>query len=162
MASPTQWTWVWVDSGSWCWTGRPGVLQFMGLHVCGSCGVFRTMNRVASAPSCSAFIHRDALEEVSGPVLVTQSLSSGSSQAPEHRLGSCGAEGSLPPWHVESLWTRDQTNIPCIGEVNVGIKMVPFLCFVERATWETFLFDLVSLSRKCMKHGMNPKILECP
>ena len=30
MASPTQWTWVWVDSGSWWWTGRPGGLQFMG------------------------------------------------------------------------------------------------------------------------------------
>ena len=25
MASPTQWTWVWVDSGSWWWTGKPGV-----------------------------------------------------------------------------------------------------------------------------------------
>ena len=32
MASSTQWTWVWVDSGSWWWTGRPGVLQFMGLQ----------------------------------------------------------------------------------------------------------------------------------
>ena len=32
MASLTQWTWVWVDSGSWWWTGRPGVLQFMGLQ----------------------------------------------------------------------------------------------------------------------------------
>ena len=30
MASPTQWTWVWVDTGSWWWTGRPGVLQSMG------------------------------------------------------------------------------------------------------------------------------------
>ena len=30
MASPTRWIWVWVDSGSWWWTGRPGVLQFMG------------------------------------------------------------------------------------------------------------------------------------
>ena len=30
MASPTQWTWVWVNSRSWCWTGRPGVLRFMG------------------------------------------------------------------------------------------------------------------------------------
>jgi len=30
MASPTQWTWVWVNSGSlWC-TGMPGVLQSMG------------------------------------------------------------------------------------------------------------------------------------
>ena len=32
MASPTRWTWVWVDSGSLWWTGRPGVLQFMGLQ----------------------------------------------------------------------------------------------------------------------------------
>ena len=30
MASPTWRTWVWVNSGSWWWTGRPGVLQFMG------------------------------------------------------------------------------------------------------------------------------------
>ena len=30
MASPAQWTWVWVDSGSWWWTGRPGVLWLMG------------------------------------------------------------------------------------------------------------------------------------
>ena len=30
MASPTQWTWVWVNSGSWWWTGRPSVLQSMG------------------------------------------------------------------------------------------------------------------------------------
>ena len=30
MASPTPWTWVWVNSGSWWWTGRPGVLRFMG------------------------------------------------------------------------------------------------------------------------------------
>ena len=30
MASPTQWTWIWVNSGSWWWTGRPGVLQSMG------------------------------------------------------------------------------------------------------------------------------------
>ena len=27
-----QWTWVWVNSGSWQWTGRPGMLQPMGLQ----------------------------------------------------------------------------------------------------------------------------------
>ena len=32
MASPTRWTWVWVNSGSQWWTGRPGVLQSMGLQ----------------------------------------------------------------------------------------------------------------------------------
>ena len=30
MALPTQLTWVWVGSGSWWWTGKPGVLQSMG------------------------------------------------------------------------------------------------------------------------------------
>ena len=30
MASPAQWTWVWVSSRSWWWTGRPGMLQSMG------------------------------------------------------------------------------------------------------------------------------------
>ena len=32
MASLTQWTWVWVNSGSWWWTRRPGVLWSMGLQ----------------------------------------------------------------------------------------------------------------------------------
>ena len=31
MASRTKWTWVWVNSRSWWWTGRPGVLQSMGV-----------------------------------------------------------------------------------------------------------------------------------
>ena len=29
MASLIRWTWIWVNSGSWWWTGRPGVLWFM-------------------------------------------------------------------------------------------------------------------------------------
>ena len=30
MASLTWCTWIWVNSGSWWWTGRPGVLRFIG------------------------------------------------------------------------------------------------------------------------------------
>ena len=30
MASLTRWTWVWVSSGSWWWTGKPGVVQSIG------------------------------------------------------------------------------------------------------------------------------------
>ena len=30
IASPTRWAWVWVNSGSWGWTGKPGMLQSMG------------------------------------------------------------------------------------------------------------------------------------
>ena len=32
MASSTQWTWVWVNSRGWWWTGRPGMLWFIGLQ----------------------------------------------------------------------------------------------------------------------------------
>ena len=32
MASQTRWTWVWVNSGRWWWTGGPGVLRFRGLQ----------------------------------------------------------------------------------------------------------------------------------
>ena len=32
MASLTRWTWVWVNSGIWWWTERPGMLQSMGLQ----------------------------------------------------------------------------------------------------------------------------------
>ena len=39
MASLTRWTWVWVNSRSWWWTGRPGVLWFMGSQRVGHDGV---------------------------------------------------------------------------------------------------------------------------
>ena len=32
IASLTQWTWVWASSGSWWWTGKPNMLQSMGLQ----------------------------------------------------------------------------------------------------------------------------------
>ena len=32
MASLTRWTWVWASFGSWWWTGKPGMLQPMGLQ----------------------------------------------------------------------------------------------------------------------------------
>ena len=35
MASPIQWTWVWASSRKWWRTGKPGVLQFMGLQQVG-------------------------------------------------------------------------------------------------------------------------------
>ena len=41
MASPTWWTWVWISAGSWWWTGRPGVLQSMGLQRVGHHSAYR-------------------------------------------------------------------------------------------------------------------------
>ena len=42
VASLTWWTWVWVNSGSWWWTGRPGVLQSMGWKRVSLCDKVRT------------------------------------------------------------------------------------------------------------------------
>ena len=51
MASLTRWTWVWVNSGSWWWTGRPGVLQFMGSQRVGHDWV----TELTEWPSCWVF-----------------------------------------------------------------------------------------------------------
>ena len=58
IASPTQWTWVWVGSGSWWWAGRPGVLWSMELQRVGQGLSDRTElnwtpNSKLSFPSCS-------------------------------------------------------------------------------------------------------------
>ena len=59
MASPTQGTWVWVNSRSWWWTGRPGVLRFMGSQRVGhdwatelnwTCYIFMVMQILLISP----------------------------------------------------------------------------------------------------------------
>ena len=60
MASPTQWTWVWVNSGSWWWTGRPGMLRSMGLQRVGHNWVTElnwTEPWDSSNMVCSKFLH---------------------------------------------------------------------------------------------------------
>ena len=52
MASPTQWTWVWVNSGSWWWTGKPGVLQSMGSQRVGHNWVTE-LNWICQTQSCT-------------------------------------------------------------------------------------------------------------
>ena len=56
MASSTWWTWVWVDSGSWWWTGRPGVLWFMGSQRVGHDWVTELNWMTSIIPSCQIFI----------------------------------------------------------------------------------------------------------
>ena len=53
IASPTQWTWVWVYSRSWWWIGRPGMLCFMGSRIVGHDWVTELTDRLKlhSCPS---------------------------------------------------------------------------------------------------------------
>ena len=53
---PTQGTWVWINSGSWQWTGRPGMLQFLGLQRVGHDWV--TELRRQNTPRCLRWMQR--------------------------------------------------------------------------------------------------------
>ena len=57
MASPTRWMWVWVNSGSWWWTGRPGMLQFTGLQRVGHDWVTKLNWMVVLIATNSVFFH---------------------------------------------------------------------------------------------------------
>ena len=56
MASPTRWTWIWVNSGSWCWTGRPGVLWFMGSQLSDWTELNRTEGEKMNLSSLAVFL----------------------------------------------------------------------------------------------------------
>ena len=58
MASPTKWTWVWESSWSWWWTGRPDVLQFMGLQRVGHNWVTE-LNWYSEMPLCLDFLDQE-------------------------------------------------------------------------------------------------------
>ena len=53
MASTTQWTWVWVNSGKWWWTGRPDMLQSMGSQIVGHDGATVLNRMVSNVEFCS-------------------------------------------------------------------------------------------------------------
>ena len=56
MESPTRRTWVWVDSGSWWWTGKPGVLQFTGSQRVGHNWATELNWTEATLHACSLFV----------------------------------------------------------------------------------------------------------
>ena len=58
MASLTWWTWVWVNSRSWWWAGRPDILRFMGSQRVRHdwATELNWMPRSGTAGSCSSFI----------------------------------------------------------------------------------------------------------
>ena len=132
MASLTWWTWVWVNSGSWWWTGRPGVLQFMGSQRVGH--DWATELNWVSSTQCYSYLlflcmHAYVLSGFSCvPLFVTPMapLSMGFSSQ-EYRSGL-----PFPP----------PGNLP-----NPGIKPMSLLTpalasgfFTISATWEALLF----------------------
>ena len=103
MASLTRWTWIWASSGSWWWTGKPGVLQSMGLQ--------RTQLSEWTEPNCTKL--RVKMESFRGPVsprpshLRILSLP----HSPEF-LCSTPDRGTVKSWGELKGW--------CVQEMEVG------------------------------------------
>ena len=64
MASPAQWTWVWVNSANWQWTGKPGVPQSMGLQRVGQDWATE-LNSTDGVRKCSSFILLQLVDQFS-------------------------------------------------------------------------------------------------
>ena len=104
MASLTQWTWIWVNSGSWWWTGRPGVLQSMGSQRVGhnwatelnwkpSCPILCDPRDYSTSGTCIHGIIQARILEV-----VTIPFSRGSFQSRNQTRVSCIAGRFVTTW----------------------------------------------------------------
>ena len=111
MASPTRQTWVWVDSRSWWWTGRPGVLRFMGLQRVGRLSDWTELNwrvkwsevRVAQLclTVCNPMDYRvHGILQARILEWVAFSFSRGSSQPRDRTRVSCIAGGFFTSWAI--------------------------------------------------------------
>ena len=85
----TRWTWVWVNSGSWWWTGRPGVLQFMGSQRVGhDWATELNWTELSFSKEEEKFIYLIDKQEVTTLSLAPQ-LNSHGYRAAEHHLPQC-------------------------------------------------------------------------
>ena len=122
MPSLTQWTWIWVNSGSWWWTGRPGMLQSMGSQGVGhgwvtelnfnKSGLFScpwSVPAVVSFPNCGS---RCELDDVADRLVPRRrhappawAPSSGGSASPPRSQSFWRVGGPPPTWVTPSRWT---------------------------------------------------------
>ena len=117
MASLTRWMWVWVKSGSWWWTGRPGVLPFMGLQRVGHDWVteLKTM-RWSFNGGNSAFIWRG--RDQSPPHSLPSEDTAGRQSFENQEEGSHQKSNWLTSWSYTSqapeLW---EINFCCLSHL---------------------------------------------
>ena len=116
MASLTWWMWLWVNSRSWWWTGRPGVLQFMGLQRVGHNWVSE-LNWLCIEYN-GAFQVALVVKNPPANVGDTKDMGSipGSGRAPARRAW----QSTLVLLLGESPWKMDYSGLHSIGSQRVG------------------------------------------
>ena len=96
IASPTQWAWVWVDSRSWWWTGRPGILRFMGLQ---------RVRRNWTELNWSQWFAKECLFEIQD----CKPLATGQDFSQDYiAIGYCGMEGAIASFMIQRSWNIHQ------------------------------------------------------
>ena len=93
MASLMRWTWVWVSSGSWWWTGKPGVLKSMGLQRDGHNWVteltdWLTFRKVSQGHHPLSSLVAQTVKKVPQTVQEDPNLILGSGRSPEEANGN--------------------------------------------------------------------------
>ena len=114
MASPTQWTWVWVSSRSWWWMGKPGGLQSMGLQRVDTTEWLNLLTD--SCQSCWFYILKDLL---SAHAQLCQTLCNPMDCSPplsmDFPLQEYWSEWVAISYPRGSSRPRDQTGVSCFG-----------------------------------------------
>ena len=106
MASLTRWTWVWASSGSWWWTGKPGVLQSMGSQRAGRDWDWTELN-LATTTTTTSTLANETKSQVSIArtwTLLRQSLG-GVILHPHYMLGGAPECSSNP---TRKVWVRSR------------------------------------------------------
>ena len=128
MASPTQWTWVWVGSRSWWWTGKPDVLQSMG---CKELDMTEQLNWTPI--SCKS----GPITETPYPFLYLASYTAadpGSILGQEDLLeNKMATHSSILAWKIP--WTEEPGRLQSMGSQRVGhdwVTSLSLFCGINR------------------------------
>ena len=135
-ASPTRWTWVWVNSGSWGWTGRPGVLQFMGSQRGGhdwATEVNWTELKSRASLVAQMVKRLPAMQE-------TWARSLGQEDPLEKEMA---AHSSTLAWKIP--WTEEPSRLQSIGSQRVGQTEQHPIHFHWNLSFTSLLLNMLSL-----------------
>ena len=162
IASWTQWTWIWVSSSSWWWTGEPGVLQSMGLQ--------RVRHNWATELNWTDN-NKSNENQVKETVSNMESELSSSLQQMEARIPSPllllrdffphspwihlthdtdEGNGSKQDWNVNESWTQSPSPLGCS-------PCSPHLC-IWWHSWCTVPNTLLTHPLKCLSDSLIPLI----